>query len=319
MRIFISTILITFFLVIPELFAATNNRVVAFVNDEVITLYELNNMIEEATGKTSEELQAENEEKFFDFRKKILEKMMDTKLEKEKIKELELEPSKEQVDNYVENIKRQNKITQEDLIAQLEKDGMPYEKFRERLKEELGRRNLVDREIREKMIISEEQMKEYYESHKKEYEKPGKAHIAIIFLIPASSGIQNQSDELQEKGNDILERLKKGEAFADLARKFSNGPGAKEGGDLGNITLKDVDPKILEVINSLKDGEVSSLIDMGNRFLIVKLIKKTDTEWVPFEEVKDNINETLYYQEMDKRYEKYMEELKKESYLKVVL
>ena len=98
---------------------------------------------------------------------------------------------------------------------------------------------------------------------------------------------------MKEKGKDILERLKNGESFADLARKFSNGPGAKEGGDLGNITLKDIDPKILEVINSLKDGEVSSLIDMGNRFQIFKLIKKTETEWVPFEEVKDDCSSSF--------------------------
>ena len=319
MRIFISAILITFFLVVPELFAANNNRVVAYVNNEVITLYELNNMIEEATGKSCEEMQTENKEEFFRVRKLLLERMMDEKLEKEKIKELDLEPSREQVDNYIENIKQERKMTQEDLIAQLEKEGMTYEKFRERIKDELGHSNLIDREIREKMILSEEQMREYYDAHKKEYEKPGKAHIAIIFLIPGSSENQDQTDELREKGKDILERLKKGEAFADLARKFSNGPGAEEGGDLGNITLKEVDPKILEVINSLKDGEISSLIDMGSRFLIIKLIKKTETEWIPFEEVKDDINEEIYYQEMEKRYDKYMEELRKNNYIKIIL
>ncbi|MGD9157511.1 MAG: SurA N-terminal domain-containing protein [Desulfobacteraceae bacterium] len=319
MRIFVSAIVITFFLVVPELFAAANNRVVAKVNDDVITLFELNNMIEELTGKTSEELQSENEEEFFNIRKLVLERMMDDRLEKQKIKELELEASREQIDRYVENIKQERKMTQEDLIAQLEKEGMTYEKYREKIKDNLEHSNLVDREIREKMIISEEQINEYYESHKKEYEKPGEAHIAIISLTPSSSGVQDQTDELQQKGEDILERLKKGEDFGDLARKFSNGPGAEEGGDLGNITLKDTHPKILEVINSLKDGEVSSLIDMGNKFLIVKLIKKTATEWIPLEEVKDDINELLYYQEMDKRYNKYMEELKKDSYIKVVL
>ena len=319
MRIFISTILITFFLLVPELFAETNNRVVAFVNDDVITLYMLNSRIEEVTGKTCEELQSENESEFFEIRNKVLDLMITEKLAKEKIVELELVPTREQIDNYIENIKKNNKMTQEDLVEGLKKEGMTFEKFREKLADDLGRRNLIETQIVDKIVISEEQVREYYEAHKKEYEKPGKAHIASIFLVPDSSGFDNQRDELEKKGKDILARLKKGEDFADLAREFSNGPGAEEGGDLGDITLADVDPKILEIINSLKEGEVSPLIDMGNRYQIFKLIKKTETEWVPLEDVRAQINEVLSNKEIEKRYDAYMTELKNNSFTKIVL
>lgn len=315
MRVFISAILIAFFLLVPDLYAETNNRVVAFVNDDMITLYELNNTIEERTGKTCEELRSANEQEFFTIREKILDMMITERLEKEKIKELELEASKEQVDSYIESIKSSNKLTQEDLVAQLEKEGMTYDKFRKKLKEELSRRNLIETEIADKTIISEDKIAEYYEAHKEEYKKPGKAHIASIFLVPAPSN----PDDIEQKGKDILARIKKGEDFAELARKYSNGPGAEEGGDLGEITLADVDPKILEVINSLKEGEVSSLIDMGSRLQIIKLIKKIDTEWTPLEEVKDNIGDLLYRKEMEKRYNEYMTELKNNSYTKIIL
>ncbi len=316
MRILIYSLLIAFFLLVPDLFAETNNRVVAFVNKDLITLYELNKEIEERTGKTCEELQAENEQEFFTIREKVLDIIILERLEKEKIRELELVPTKEQVDSYIENIKENNKITQEALIAELEKQGLTYEKFRQRLKDELGRRNLIDTEVVGKTVISEEQAAEYYESHKEDYKKPGKAHVASIFLVPASS---DQSGELEKKGKEIIERLEKGEKFADLAREYSNGPGAKEGGDLGEITLADVDPKMMEVINTLKDGEVSPLIDMGNRFQIIKLIKKTDTEWLPFEEVKEDITDLLYNKEMEERYNEYMTELKENSYTKIIL
>jgi len=319
MRIFTSIILITFFLLVTELYAETKNRAVAFVNDDLITLYELNNRIEEFTGKTSEELQSINEQEFFDIREKVLERMITDKLAWEKIIELEFVPTREHVDSYIENIKQNYKLTQEDLIAGLKKEGITLKKFRRDKREELGIRTLVDEEIRRKIVITQEQLIEYYESHKKEYEKPGGVHLASIFLVPDSSGIENQADELLEKGKDILARLKKGETFADLASEFSNGPGAQEGGDLGNIPLTDVDPKIMEVINSLKDGEVSSLIDMGNRFQIIKLIKKTEIDWVPIEEVREDINDLLYNKEMEKRFDEYMEGLKKDSYIKKIL
>ena len=316
MRFFTSTILTILFLMVPELYAQSNNRVVAYVNDDLITLYELNNEIEERTGKTIEELQESNEQEFFVLREKVLDMIIVERLEKEKIKELELTATEEQVDSYIEGIKERNHLTKEDFVAELEKEGLSIEKFRRKLTDEMGRRNLVDAEIVGKTVVSEDKAKEYYESHKEIYRKPGKAHIASIFLVPDST---EQPGDLQKKGKEILARLKKGEDFAVLAREFSNGPGAEEGGDLGEITLTDVDPRILEVINSLKDGETSSLIDMGNRLQIIKLIKKTDTEWTPFEEVKSSITEQLYDKEMEKRYDEYVSELKETSYIKKVL
>lgn len=320
MRRFISIVLIVFFLLVPGLYAEDNNRIVAHVNEDLITLYELNNKIEELTGKTCEELKSSlTEQEFFDIRDKVLDRMISDKLAWEKIKELELVPTKEQIDSYVENIKEHNKWTQEDVVAQLEKEGMTYENFRKELREDLGQRNLVDVQVKEKTVITEEKMLEYYELHKKEYEKPGGVHIASIFLVPGSLGMEIEKTELQEKGKDILERLKKGEDFSDLAREFSNGPGVEDGGDLGNIPLTDIDPKIMEVVDSLKEGEVSSLINMGNRFQIIKLVEKNETAWVPFDEVKDKIGDLLYTNEMEKRYNEYMEGLKKESYIKKTL
>ena len=318
MRVFISSILISILLLAPDLYAANNNRVVAFVNEDVITLYELNNRIEELTGKTIDELKAANEKEFLNTRDKVLDLMIDEKLAEAKIKELKLEVSDADVDDYIEYVKERNKFTQEQLLAQLKREGVTYDKFREKIKDDLERRSLIDREIREKLIITEEDISKYYQSHKKDYEKPGKAHIASIFLVPDSPESQAQLDELEKKGKEILARLKNGEDFGALAREFSNGPGAEEGGDLGSITLTDVDPKILKVINSLKEGEVSPLINMGNRLQIIKLIKKNETELVPFDKVKDSIYDTIYNKEMDKRYEAYMAELRKNAYTKKI-
>ncbi len=319
MRVFISLIFILFFYPAPQLSAENNNRVVAFVNDDVITLYELNNKIEEVTGKTSDEMKSENEQQFFKTRDEILDLLIEDTLAKQKIKELDLETTQEEVDSYLEMLKKNNKITQEELIAQLKREGMSYDKFREKIKEEMERRNLIDREVRSKVIISTEEIAQYYESHKKDFEKPGEVHIASIFLVPDSPEDPSQLDNLQEKGKKILSRLEKGEEFGVLAREFSNGPGAAEGGDLGNIRISDVDPKIMEIIKSLKDGETSSLINMGNRIQIIKLIKKFETEWVPLEEAEESIYEKIYDTEMEKRYNDFMALLKKNCYMKKIL
>lgn len=319
MRIIISSVVISLLLLAQGLFAEEDNRAVAFVNDDVITLYELNSRIEELTGKKSEELKASEEQDFFKIREQILDIIIEERVMKAKIKELELQATTEQVDEYVEYVKEENKLTQEELVEQLKHEGLSLEKFREKVKEDLERRELVDNEIRIKMIVTEEQITAYYEANKKNYERPGSAHIASIFLVPASQGSASELDELKKKGEAIIERISKGEKFEDLAKEFSNGPGANDGGDLGNIPLTDIDKKILDVINSLKDGEVSGPVDMGNRIQIVKLIKKVDTGYAPIEELRDKIHETLYNNEMERRYKEYMNTLKKESYIKKIL
>ncbi len=318
MRVFISSIIISILLLTTNLYAANNNRVVAFVNDDVITLYELNNRIEELTGKTIDELKAANKKEFLNTRDQVLDLMIDEKLAKAKIKELKLEADKADVDDYIEYLKEQNKVTQEQLLAQLKREGISYEKFREKIKDDIERRSLIDSQIRDKLVITEDDISKYYQSHKKDYEKPGKAHIASIFLVPDSPESRTQLDELKKKGEEILARLKNGEDFGALAREFSNGPGAEEGGDLGDIKLADVDPKILKVINSLKEGEVSSLIDMGNRLQIIKLIKMNKNDLIPLDKVRDSIYETLYNKKLEKRYEAYMAELKKNAYTKKI-
>lgn len=319
MRITISSVVFSLLLLAQVVSAETGNRAVAFVNDDVITLYELNNRIEELTGKTSEELQSADEQQFFKTREEILDLIIEERMLKEKVKELEIEITAKDIDSYIEYVKQNNKLTQEDLVEQLKREGITYEKFRGKVKDDLERRSLVEREIREKLIITEEQIAAYYESNKKTYEKPGTAHIASIFLVPDEQDSQAELDELKKKGEAIIERISRGEKFEELAKEFSNGPGAKDGGDLGTINLTDVDPKILEVINYLKDGEVSKPVDMGNRIQIVKLIKKVETNYTPLEDVKEEIHETLYNNEMEKRYNEYTSSLMKSSYVKKML
>ncbi|MDM7919984.1 MAG: peptidylprolyl isomerase [Methanosarcina sp.] len=319
MRITIFSVLFSLLLVAQGLFAEEDNRAVAFVNDDVITLYELNSKIEELTGKTASELKASKEQDFFKIREDILDIIIEERIMKAKIKELEIETTTEEIDEYVEYVKEENKITQEELIEQLKHEGISLEKYREKIKEDLERRELIGSKIREKIIINDEQIAAYYEANKKNYERPGSAHIASIFLVPASLDSGSELDDLGKKGEAIRERISKGEKFEDLAKEFSNGPGANDGGDLGNIPLTDVDKKILDVINSLKDGEVSRPINMGNRIQIIKLIKKVDTGHTPLEELRDEIHETLYNNEMEKRYKEYMNTLKKESYIKKIL
>ena len=124
----------------------TVNRVVAIVNEDVITLLELNKRIMEVTGLSPADLRYRDEERFLEARRMILEAMIDEKIAQEKIKELDIKVSPKEVDGAIERIKEQNRITQDDLLAELSKKGKTYEAYRDEVKKDLERIKLINLE-----------------------------------------------------------------------------------------------------------------------------------------------------------------------------
>ena len=134
------------------------NRVVAIVDDDVITLYELNQKIREMTGSTAEALRDRDEERYLQTRRKILEIMIDQKCAERKIEELGIKVSPKQVDQAIETIKGRNRWTHENLLAMLKQEGITYEEYRDSIETELQRFELINNQVRSKIIIREEQI-----------------------------------------------------------------------------------------------------------------------------------------------------------------
>jgi peptidyl-prolyl cis-trans isomerase SurA len=296
--------------------AETGNRIVALVQDDVITLYELNNKVEEVTGKKCEEIKAQGEEYYIETGDKVLDMLIDERIANEKIQELDLKITDDEIDNYIEGLKNDNQWTHEEFLAKLEEQGLTYAKLREKLKEDMERRRLIESEVQSKIVISDEEVEKYYNERSEEYWKPGGVEIAGIFLISQDPADLSEKERLIEKGNNILKRLKNGESFGDLAREFSQGPGADEGGNLGTIKVSQINADLLNVVDNLAEGEVSGLIKRDNSVQIIKLLRREGAGLIPLEEVKDKIYETLYTEEINKRYNAWFNELRSSCYIK---
>jgi len=297
--------------------AEISNRVEAFVNNDVITLYELNNSIKERTGQTSEDVKAEDEKTFIDTRRQILESMIDQKIAQEKIQELKIEVSQEEVDSSIESIKKANELTQESLLAGLKKEGITLEAYRKSIKEQLERSQLIDYEVKSKAVILEGQLLKYYQEHLNEYKEAELVQLAGIFLMVKDQDNKDELTELTKKGEGILARIKAGEDFGALAKEFSQGPGAEEGGALGEFNAAQIDSELKKVIDGLSDGNISNLIIKQSGIQIIKLLRRTGANIKPFEEVKSKIYETIYNEELDKRYTAWIKDLRDNSYIKI--
>jgi peptidyl-prolyl cis-trans isomerase SurA len=307
-----------FFWYPPPALAETNNRVVAIVNDEVITLYELNGRMKDLTGLDPAEMRLRDEKQYLEARRKILNSLIEDKLTLEKIRQLGVKVTPKQVDSAIESIKRNNGLTQEDLIEGLKKQGVTYDSYREKIKVQLERMELINFEVKSKIIIREEDIKEYYDQHRDEFMSKGKVHLGIIVL--KQEGLSNQGGprSLSSQAEDILARLKGGEDFGELARKFSKGPGAEDGGDVGFFKTSQLDPKLREIIKQMSPGDISEPIVSPSGIQIVKLIESQEERLKPIEEVRDAIYQIFYEKEVNKRYSAWIKELTDKAYTKII-
>ncbi len=314
-----------FFLTAPALLwcpvpalAETSNRVVAIVNDEVITLYELNGRMKDLTGHDPAEMRLRDEKQYLKARREILNGLIEEKLTLGKIQELGINVTPKRIDAAIERIKRNNGLTQEDLLAGLKKRGITYDSYRERVKGQLQRMELINYEVKSKIIIREEDIKEYYNKHRDEFVVKGKVHLAIIVLKQEGLSNKSGSGSLSRQAEDILERLKAGEDFGELAKKFSRGPGAEDGGDVGFFKTSQIDPKLREIIKKMSPGDISEPIVRPYGIQIVKLIDNQEERLKPIKEVRDAIYQIFYQKEVNKRYSAWIKGLKDKAYTKII-
>ena len=302
----------------PILLAETCNRVVAIVNNEVITLYELEKKIREMTGFSPGDLRSREPQRFDETRLRILELLIDEKIAEEKVKELNIKVTQRQVDSTIERMKDNQRLSHEEFIARLEKEGLTYEKFQQRIKRDLERMQLVEYEVRSKIIIREEAIKEYYEQNRKEFGSTEKVRLSGIFLIRKRPDDSGEAMEIQRKGEEILARLRAGEDFGELAKAFSDGPGAAAGGDLGSFQADQLEPQLRKIIELLPEGSVSGLMPRQNGIQILKVVEKEQGNIRPLDEVREAIYSSLYREEVERRYQSWIQGLRASSYTRIL-
>ena len=294
------------------------NRVVAIVNADVVTLYELNTRMSEMTGMTPEALKRKSESDYVEARRKILERLIEEKIAREKIKEMKITVSDKEVDAVIERVKEENKLTQEGLIAALKEQGQSYDEYRKMLKVELERARLINSEVKSKIIIREEELKEYYDDHRDEFSAKGKVRLAMIFLKQEDPADPAEARALKIKADQIVQKLNAGEDFAKLAKQFSNGPGANEGGDLGVFKISELNREMAEDIKDLSSGEVGVPIVGPNGIQIIKVVEKDSGGEKSFDQVKNSIRSTIYRNKLNEAYAAWIKKLREKSYTKII-
>lgn len=309
----ITTIITTIVIVVSTLVlsagkapAVVIDRVIAIVNDDIITLkdFEAYVKVDRHTNYTSVDEYFRNEQV-----KSRLDIFIEGILIKQQAKKLRVVVTDKEVEGFIEGIKKQNLITDAELREQLRKDNVTYEQFTEGIKLNILRTRVMMRVLSTEINITENKIKSYYDSHQEIF-RDEEFHLQQIF-------ISGKHKDIRERAEKAYKQLTSGTPFPDVAREISDDPSAKQGGDIGFVKRSDLLPTLRNSLNNLEPGSFTQVIPTPYGLHILKLIEVKKSDILPYEVVKNAINERLAIEESNKQYRDYMDKLKKSSYIEV--
>jgi peptidyl-prolyl cis-trans isomerase SurA len=300
----------------PELI----DRIVAVVNNDIITLYDLNRAFKpyEENIKALRYPPEKERETLFQVRKDLLDQLIDGKLADQEIERAQITVSEGDIDSTIERLKETRSFTDEQLREGLSRQGMTMEEYRQEIKEQILRTKLVNREVKSKIVITSEDVKAYYDNHRDQYAgKKGYYLFNIFVRLSAGAGTSERENAMAEI-RDVRARLNQGVPFEEMVNELKNSTSRVQGTDLGLYPLEELSEQLQGTVSKLKAGEYSETIDteFGPQIVYVQKIQETTTK--SFDEIEAEIEEILYNESVDNRYQDWLEDLRKRSWIKII-
>ncbi|MGD9236064.1 MAG: SurA N-terminal domain-containing protein [Desulfobacterales bacterium] len=296
------------------------DRIAAVVNDEIITLYDLDKELKpyeeniKALGYDADKTR----ETLFKLRTDLLNKLIDRKLTDQQIKKNSINVSSKEIDEAIERMKETRSYTDEDLRAGLAQQGLTLEEYRENLKQQLLRRNLVNREIRSKIVVTNEEIEEYYNAHREKYAGNTKYHIWNISIRLSQYADDTEKQMASEKMEAVLAQLKQGRSFKSIVSENLNAPGTPQGADLGLYQLDELSAELQSVVKLMSTGEYSSILSFAGGYQIIYVDQIIATDPKAIAEAKNEIQDILYNEAINNRYNSWLTELRERSHIKII-
>ncbi|MBL7050373.1 MAG: peptidylprolyl isomerase [Nitrospira sp.] len=287
------------------------DRVVASVNDEVITWSELMNMILlEGKGFLANISETERQKRISELERPFLNNLIEVRLQQQVARRMGLGVSPQEIDGAILDIKSKFGVTDESLAESLRSEGLSMIDYRSRLADQILMQKVVNYAVRKNIVVSDQEILDYYEKNKEKYAQKEQRKIRQILLKdPDSDG------SVDDRARYFVARIRGGEDFTVIAEKFSQGPAKEFGGDLGYITRGMAIQEVEDAAFSLSPGEVSDPFrsEMGLHILMLEDIIAGGG----LENVREKIRETLMKEEFEHGYRTWMSQLIENSFVDI--
>lgn len=301
-------------------FSAVVDRVVAVVNDDIITLSELESTFHPYQKRIDAEYKGADKDKVIaDGRKMILNRMIENRLIQQRSMKIGIVVKDDEIMETIKDLLRQRNISMEAFTQILGREGSSLEAYRQDMKDQMTRVRLLRRELKTKILVSDEEIGENYVKHRNEYEGREAVRIKqILILLPQNADSATRA-RLKAAAEMMHKRLMDGESFDMLAAQFSQGPSAATGGDVGFLEKGTMLPEVDDVAFLLAKDEISKIIVSPVGFHIIKVMDRRGGGVKPIEVVREEIKARLEEEKMEKSYEEWIVDLRKRSHIEIKL
>ena len=299
--------------------AKTVEEIVARVNNEIITRSELDkarssaedDAKQECAGRcTPEQLQTQIEDR----QKNALRDLIDQSLLVQRGKDMGVSVEPEVI-KRLDQIRIQNNLSSmEDLEKAVSSQGLNWEDFKDNIRKGLLTQRVISQEVGSHITIGKEEVQKYYEEHKKEYIRPEQVGLREI-EVSTEGKKDSELPDLKKKAETALKRVKDGEDFGEIAKRFSDGSTAKQGGFLGIYKRGELSKQLEDIVFTMKKNDLTDVLDTKQGYLVLQVLEHYDEGEQPLEKVENEITDHLYSERMEPKLREYLKTLREQSYV----
>jgi peptidyl-prolyl cis-trans isomerase SurA len=316
-------------LILPasRLHAELVDRVLAVVNDEIITLSELDKEGQSIFRKIAATTPAAQlEEALADARAEILETLIDKRLISQKAAAQKITVSDDEINAALDNVLKRTRMTKEQLIEKLKESGVNEDIYKSTLKSQLLQNKLVGSDVQSKIVVTEQMVRNHYDTNYTSRIEEGAYYLLQMGFswedpqgrdLSQAALYANKSDA-QKRAERVHSLATSGQDFGTLARKFSDLPSKEDGGDIGSFELDDMAEYMQQAVKGLQPGDISAVIETPIGFQFFKLLSAGDDSVVKtssYDTVKEEIKQELLDKELQEAYAQWVKELKEQAYI----
>jgi peptidyl-prolyl cis-trans isomerase SurA len=223
--------------------------------------------------------------------------------------------------------KQMNLDSMEDLEKAAAQQGVSFEDFKADIKNNMLTQEVIGEEVGRHIQILPSEADKYYNEHKKEFEHAEQVHLEEILIsteAPAAAPGQTSAatpavgaDAAKAKATDLLEQVKKGANFEELAKKYSQDPTAEQAGDIGSFQRGQMAKEIEDQVFPLKAGQVAGPIQTKQGFILLKVVEHTPAGVPPYKDVEQQVMNHIYMEKLQPALRQYLTKLREEAYIDI--
>jgi peptidyl-prolyl cis-trans isomerase SurA len=296
------------------------DEIVARVNNQIITLSDYQKAYAGLQQEAAQDCQncssMQIQASVADHQKNLLRDMIDQQLLIERAKDMDVSVETDLV-KRLDDVRKQNNLSSlEDLEKAVELQGIVWEDYKTQMRNGLLTQEVIRREVGGRMNIGSDEVKQYYEAHKQEFNRPEQVSLAELFLSTEGKSPEEIS-AVRTKADDLHSRLVKGEDFDALVKRYSEGSTAQQNGYLGEFERGQLDKQLEAAVFVMEKNQFTDVIQTKTGFEILKVMDHFQAGLQPVDKVESEITNILYRQKMDPAMRTYLAQLREESYVLV--